>query len=59
MTKAIITHGLQQSEADTLTRIVEMCKEMSPEDRDKMIQAAEAIVLVRRLRDLNLGDVPA
>lgn len=56
MTKSVYTYGLEQNKADTLARIVERATHMSEEDRNILLQTAEAIIVVRRLRDLQLDN---
>lgn len=56
MTRAVYTYGLEQSKTDLLTSIIEKAALMSDEDRDRLLQAADAIILVRKLRELNLDN---
>ena len=56
MTRAVYTYCLEQSKTDLLTSIIEKAALMSDEDRDRLLQAADAIILVRKLRDLQLDN---
>ena len=56
MTKTTNTYGLSKDKADTLARIVETAVNMNEEDRNILLQTAEAIIVVRRLRDLQLDN---
>lgn len=55
MTRAVYTSDLEQNKVDLLTSIIEKAALMSDEDRDRLLQAADAIILVRKLRDLQLN----
>ena len=57
MTRAVYTYGLEQSKTDLLTSIIEKAALMSDEDRDRLLQAADAIIIVRKLRELNLDNL--
>lgn len=56
MAKTVCAYGLEQSKVDLLTSIIEKAASMSQGDRERLLQAADAIILVRRLHELKLDN---
>lgn len=52
--KKVCTYGLPDSEVKTLSEIYKMVSGMSEEDREKILQACNAVRIVNELKNIAL-----